>query len=361
MTKSKRDKNKFETGINLEPLESLDLNKIDDFDQVLSAMAKTSFGGRQLGNAAEILTEMFTDPDDLTVLTLSGALTVAKQGLIITELIERKLVDIVVSTGALITHGLIDGMDFKHYKAPAESDAELYKRGMCRVYDTIELEVSFGELQKLIGDNLKTLMPASFGDDKPDGSAGFLKRLGKLIAENYPDQRGILSAAYNADIPVYIPAFTDCELSLDLMIRGLATEKSFLDKPFEKMITPAFNPFVDLFDYAKRVYNHKGSMSVFTLGGGVPRNWAQQITPLFDIMCLEDLPVEPKIFSKGIRICPEPVHWGGLSGCTYQEGISWAKFLPESEGGKYAEVMSDATTVLPILIKGVLQRIGKKS
>jgi len=359
MSQNKRNKNNFETGANLEPLESLDLNKIEDFDQVLAAMSKTSFGGRQLGNAADILTEMFADPGDLTVLTLSGALTVAKQGLIISELIERKLVDIVVSTGALITHGLIDGMDIKHYKAPAEHDAELYKKGMCRVYDTIELETSLAELQKLVQNSLETLMPASYGKGQPEGSAGFLKRLGKLIAENYPDQRSILSAAYKAGIPVYIPAFTDCELSLDLFIKALSVEKSFLENPFDEMFTPSFNPFIDLFDYAKRVYNHEGKMSIFTLGGGVPRNWAQQITPLFDIMYLEKLPVEPKLFSKGVRVCPEPVHWGGLSGCTYQEGISWAKFLPESEGGKYAEVMSDATTVLPILIKGILQRIEK--
>jgi deoxyhypusine synthase len=60
----------------------------------------------------------------------------------------------------------------------------------------------------------------------------------------------------------------------------------------------------------------------------------------------------------GVRLCPEPAHWGGLSGCTYSEGVSWGKFIPESEGGRFAEVLADATTVWPLLIKGVLEELG---
>lgn len=64
-------------------------------------------------------------------------------------------------------------------------------------------------------------------------------------------------------------------------------------------------------------------------------------------------------FQYGVRICPEPVHWGGLSGCTYSEGVSWGKFVPVKDGGRYSEVMSDATIAWPILIAGVLERVKK--
>jgi len=62
-------------------------------------------------------------------------------------------------------------------------------------------------------------------------------------------------------------------------------------------------------------------------------------------------------FKYAVRICPEPDHWGGLSGCTYSEGVSWGKFVPQSEGGKHAEVHADATTVLPLLAKALFETL----
>ncbi len=353
-----RTKKNFSRGEGLEPLEPVDIGSIDDFDQALAAMEKTSFGGRQLGEAASILTDVFTDPEDLTVLTLSGAMTVAKQGLLICELIERKYVDIVISTGALITHGLIEGIKKSHYKVPELPDDKLLLKGMCRIYDTIELETSFQHLSTTVGKYFKRLLPA-YKEGSPGGSAGFLRNLGELIAELHPESRSIVSAAYRSDVPIYIPAFTDSELSLEILIRMFKDDERFAKSPFNEVIIPQFNPFNDLFDFASRVCSHKGSISIFTIGGGVPRNWAQQVSPLFDMLHLDGLPVEPRVYSRGVRICPEPDHWGGLSGCSYEEGVSWGKFVPVSQGGRYAEVKADATTVLPFLIKGVVQRIEK--
>jgi deoxyhypusine synthase len=357
----KRTRDKFSRGEGLEALEPVDLNQIGDFDEALVAMEKTAFGGRQLGEAAKILTEIFTDPDDLTVMTISGAMSVAKQGLIICELIDRKFVDIIVTTGALVTHGLTEGMKGAHFKAPRADDSLLYERGMCRVYDTVELEVSFEQSQKTIARHFESLVPALDGKTAPGGSAEFFGRLGELLLELYPEERSILASARKAEVPVYVPAFTDSELSLDLMIQMLARSASFRERPFAEELVPPFSAFADVFDFARRVHNHTGPLSIFTIGGGVPRNWGQQITPFFDILYLEKMPVNPKKYSRGVRICPEPDHWGGLSGCSYREGVSWAKFVPESEGGKYAEVKDDATAVLPFLIKGVIQRIEKSS
>lgn len=359
MKSKRRSKGKFVKGDGLEPLEPVDIAGMEDFDRALAAMEKTSFGGRQLGKAAAILTEMFTDPDDLTVLTLSGAMTIAKQGLIICELIERKLVDVVVATGALLTHGLIEGMEINHFRAPNMGDDELYLKGMCRVYDTVELETSFDLLQQLLNENFRQLIPALDGKTPPSGSGDFHRRLGKIISESYPDNRSIIGAAYNSEVPLYVPAFTDSELALDLFMKNLMETEHFMESPFGELSVPPFNPFVDLFEFADKVNKHEGTLSIFTIGGGVPRNWGQQVAPLFDLMNLDDFPVKPRLYSRGVRICPEPDHWGGLSGCSYREGVSWAKFLPESEGGTYAEVKADATVILPFLVKGVLQRIEK--
>ena len=94
----------------------------------------------------------------------------------------------------------------------------------------------------------------------------------------------------------------------------------------------------------------------------MPRNWAQEVGPYVDIINHRlGLDLAPPRYKYAVRICPEPTHWGGLSGCTYSEGISWGKFVPEAEGGRFAEVYADATTVWPLLIKGVLEEMKGKA
>ena len=166
-------------------------------------------------------------------------------------------------------------------------------------------------------------------------------------------------------MPVFIPAFTDSELGLDFSTWAIkATLKGKSDEEKSKVslaealtTTPGFNPFLDLFEYARRVKRHQ-DLGILTIGGGVPRNWAQQVGPFIDITnnrCGTDF--GPPRFRYGVRICPEPVHWGGLSGCTYSEGVSWGKFFSPADGGQFAEVYSDATVILPLLMKAVFERL----
>jgi len=121
---------------------------------------------------------------------------------------------------------------------------------------------------------------------------------------------------------------------------------------------PRFNAFLDLASFARFALKPK-RLGIFTVGGGVPRNWAQEVGPYIDISNHRlGTKLRPPRYSYGVRICPEPVHWGGLSGCTYSEGVSWGKFVPPAEGGRFAEVYADATTVWPLLMKGVLEELG---
>jgi len=124
---------------------------------------------------------------------------------------------------------------------------------------------------------------------------------------------------------------------------------------------PPYNPFLDLQEYARFIAGAK-TIGIFTVGGGVPRNWAQQVGPYYDITAdrlgIELLSIR---FKYGVRLCPEPVNWGGLSGCTYSEGVSWGKFVPLDEGGRYAEVLADATVVWPILMKAVFEELDAEN
>jgi deoxyhypusine synthase len=90
----------------------------------------------------------------------------------------------------------------------------------------------------------------------------------------------------------------------------------------------------------------------------VPRNWAQQVGPYLEILRGRTGADEPvRRYKYAVRICPEPEHWGGLSGCSYSEGVSWGKFVPESDGGRHVEVHADATIAWPIIVRAVIERL----
>src|SRR4051812_29028209 len=101
----------------LEPLQALDPLQIHSFDDMVRAMSKTAFSGRALGEACDVLTTMAQDPDCLVVATFSGAMTVAKMGILIVRMIEAGMIHAVVSTGALMAHGLSEAVGLTHYKA----------------------------------------------------------------------------------------------------------------------------------------------------------------------------------------------------------------------------------------------------
>ena len=351
----------------LEALQALDPEIIHSFSDLLRAMKKTAFGGRRLGEAFEILTTMVEDPDCTVVLTVSGAMTIAKMGKIITTMIDRGMIQVVVSTGALMAHGMSEAVGATHYKYhPSMSDVELFEKGYNRVYDTLEMELNLNHVEQVVGDTLKRLNP-----NQAMSSELLTRELGQTLNEQF-EGPAILKSAYLKDVPVFIPAFTDSELGLDVSIwamqenfkqggetRNPPTSKSDLWKHLQQHL-PTFNPFLDLNSYTERLLSAK-RLGIFTIGGGVPRNWAQQTPPYIDILNLRlGVQLTPPRFQYGVRICPEPDYWGGLSGCTYQEGVSWGKFIPPKEGGQYAEVLSDATVVWPLLMVALLEQKSKK-
>src|ERR1700675_4702009 len=135
----------------LVPLEPLDLTRVHSIDDLVRAMSKTAFTGRQVGEAADVLEAMARDKDCFVVMTLAGAMTVAKQGLIISELIDRGIVNAIVSTGALMAHGLVEATGKSHFRHnPELSDEELYEAGYNRVYDTLEPEQNLDDVERVM-------------------------------------------------------------------------------------------------------------------------------------------------------------------------------------------------------------------
>lgn len=334
----------------LVPIDPLDLKKIRTVDDLVRAMGRTAFTGRQVGDAADVFEAMARDKDCCVVLTLSGAMTVAKMGLVITDLIDAGIVKAIVSTGALMAHGLVEAAGRSHFRYDEKKmdDRELFLAGYNRVYDSIEPEVNLDYVEK-IADKIFDNWDAS----QPVSSWLLLDRIGEYLVK-HARGRGILKSARERNVPVYIPAFTDSELGIDLDLHNRWRSRQGL--------TPLqFDAYDDFRHFGARLLQQK-RIGILTIGGGVPRNWSQQFAVFTELLVRHGYAKGGlKRYQYGVRICPEPVHWGGLSGSTYSEGISWGKFVPPDEGGRFAEVYEDATVALPLIAGAVLERIGYTS
>jgi len=331
----------------LTPLKAIRSTDVEDFDDLLQAMKGMAFGARTLGHAADVLHAMMTDRGCKVVLTLSGAVSVAKMDLMLAELVERGLVHAIVTTGAIVCHGFNSERGSAHFVVPEDrTDTWLFEHGYNRIYDTIETEFALDELQEISHAILRRL------DTPVVCSSDIVRLLGEYLVSRGMDD-GLLQAAYRRQVPVFIPAFTDSELGLDFALFNHYQRAA--GKPEVR-----YDPFIDFERYRDFATSTK-VRGILTLGGGVPRNWAQQIGPYLDAVERAEhaVAVNSARFKYGLRICPDPAYWGGLSGCTYSEGISWGKFVASDEGGMVAEVLSDFTFVLPLLVKGLFQRLAK--
>jgi deoxyhypusine synthase len=330
----------------LTPIYPIDLARTQTIDELVRAMGRTAFTGRQIGDGADVLEAMARDKDCFVVMTLSGALTVGKMGLVFCDLVESGVVKAIVSTGALMAHGLVEATGRSHFRYdPKMDDRELFVAGYNRVYDSLEPEVNLDHVEEVVEHILE-----QWDANEIVCSWKLNRRIGEYL-QKHSKGRGILKTCAEKNVPVFVPAFTDSELGIDFALHQRVRKKQ--GKPPLR-----FDPFEDFEKYASTMLATK-RMGIFTLGGGVPRNWAQQFGVYAELLARrghEKLPL--KRYNYGLRICPEPVNWGGLSGSTYTEAVSWGKFVPLEEGGRFAEVLDDATVALPLIVAAVLQRIG---
>ena len=330
----------------LQPMRVLDVASLESVSDVLRGLSDTAFTGRMLGEAADVLEAMLRDEQCTIVMTVSGAMTMAGMRKLIIEMIERGWVQCLISTGALVGHGMVEALGMTHFKAdPSIPDPEYYRMRLNRVYDTLEPEDNLDALECIVSDVFEALAVERGG--RPIGTGELLARLGTDLGGE-----GILQSAARRGVPVFIPAFTDSELGLDLAVHQAISSQQ--GKP-----SLQYDAFRDLEHF--RVFSERatesGKLGILTIGGGVPRNWAQQVGPYVDVRRKRlDQESGPLRYHYGVRICPDPVHYGHLSGCTYSEGVSWGKFVPASEGGRFAEVLLDATVGWPLLVRGMIDR-----
>jgi deoxyhypusine synthase len=309
------------------------------------------YGGlaAQVARGAKALEAMTSDKNCVRFLTISGAMTVGKMDLVICDMIEQGLIHAISSTGALMAHGLVSSIGLKHYKYnPKYNDTELARRKLNRVTDTLEPETNLDTVEEVIGEVIEKI-----DGKRPLSPTEFNRLIGKHLAENYPNDRGILKSAYVHGVPVFVPAFVDSELGNDIYIHNMKRRRRG-KKPILMDLEQDSKELINLVTNSKR-------FGIFTVGGGVPRNNVQNVAPLIEIINERLGPTFPnRRFSYGVRICPDRPHFGHLSGCTYSENESWRK---ADKNGIYAEMIADATQIWPFLAKYIMEKktdIGSK-
>ncbi|RLF05897.1 MAG: deoxyhypusine synthase, partial [Thermoprotei archaeon] len=284
--------------------------------------AKTAFNARRLGEALEILEKMISKCN-LRILTLAGAVVPAGLRKLLCEVLTRKFFNIIVTTGANVTHDLLMAFGGKHYRLKmlkAEVDVTLREKGLCRVYDVAINARDFEILEK----NLRGILE-SMGD-KTYSTYEFLREIGFKVK----DEDSFVRAAAMCDCRVIVPAFYDSILGVQVwsltQTRKLRVAED-LDLGY----------LINLqFDAKKR----RDKTGVLIIGGGAPKNFA-----------LQSALVAGKPFDYAVQITVDPPYYGGLSGATLSEAVSWNKVLEEAE---YCTVYCDFTIAMPLLFSALI-------
>jgi deoxyhypusine synthase len=296
---------------------------------LVDELSNSSFGARRVARACQLAAQWAADSRLRVIITISGALSIAQQTSIVAQLISAGKLHAVITTGAVVTHSLTQEAGGRRRAVrPDESDETLAAGGLNRVYDTIESDENLAVLNELV---------AGLSHAELRGSVGSARILRALGISARLREEGLVAAAARAQVPIFIPALSDSELGLSLARAARAG-------------TPwTYDAFADLQDFGDWL-RCGTDYGILSLGGGVPRNWAQQMFAELNGHGKGD---GPQLMT-GIRICPDAEPLGHLSGSTFSEARSWRK-IPAYDDRLFAEVPLDFTLVFPLLAISMLQ------
>ncbi len=303
-------------------------NKVQE---ILSDMESMAFQGKNLALALSIWEKMLQDRTTI-FLGVAGALVPAGLRNIFVYLIENKLVDCVVSTGANLYHDLHETQGLYHFQGSEKVDDEkLKEEGIDRIYDVFAKEVEFRKTEKFITD----FAVNTLSEDHLYTTRQFFEELGKYL-ENTP-QKGIITSCYQNNVPIYCPAIADSAIGIGLFDARLLHQKNI-----------KFDILGDI-EETGEIVKRSHKTGVIYLAGGVPKNFIQQaaLIPAFEMG--QDFSHE-----YAIQITGDTAHFGGLSGCTFEEAKSWGKI---KKGAKQVTVNSEVSIALPFLVAGLAERV----
>ena len=304
---------------------------------LLDEMSQTGFQGKKLGEVAKIWSEMARQKDLTVFLGLTGSLSTTGQWKIIRWLVEKRFVDVVVSTGANISEDILEALGYHYYQGTwLADDEELLRLKIDRFYDVYADEMQYRKLENTI-----YRYGATLDDGKVYSTREFLHGFGEFLSKKGIDS--IVAAAYRAKVPIYSPGLIDS---------GYGVALSLLKRDKGKMIR--LDQTKDMEELAQIAERTKRTGVVY-LGGGVPKDTIQLSTIIKSLAKGGD---EETPHEYAIQITADSPQWGGLSGCTLEEAVSWGKIASDA---KKATLYADITLALPIVAHALNEKAEKRS
>jgi deoxyhypusine synthase len=305
-------------------IEHIDIKKINSVD-IINAMKNMSFSARDLANAADIYDQMLKEKKCAVILTLAGSASAAGCMQVYVDLVKNNMVDVIVATGAsIVDMDFFEALGFRHYQGtPFVDDKLLRKLYIDRIYDTFISEEDLQVCDRTIKKIADALKP------RPYSSREFIAEMGRYLVKNAKKKNSLVQAAYENDVPIFCPAFSDSSAGFGLVLHQH-------EHPDNHISIDSVKDFLELTEVKIKA----GTSGLLMIGGGVPKNFAQDT-----VVCAEILGKEVPMHKYAVQITVADVRDGACSSSTLKEANSWGKVDSSCEQMVYAE----ATMALPLL------------
>jgi len=313
------------------PVEHIDIKSFDA-RKIIDGMGKMSFTSRDTARAAGIYNEMLADKDCSIFLTLAGSTSAGGCMDLYADLVKNNMIDAIVATGAsIIDMDFFEALGFKHYQGSQfQDDTILRNNYIDRIYDTYIDEEELQACDKAICEIANTLKPRSYT------SREFIKELGKYLKTNGKKKGSLIETAYDNDVPIFCPAFTDSSAGFGLVMHQE-------QNPKKHITIDSIREFRELTEI--KLQSKKSGLLM--IGGGVPKNFVQDT-----VVCAELLGKKVDMHKYAIQITVADTRDGACSSSTLKEASSWGKVDITKEQMVFAE----ATSVLPLIASDAYHR-----
>ena len=304
--------------------------------ELLSDMSLTGFQGRKLGEAADVWTSMLKKREIVIWMGVAGAMVPAGMRQIITYLIRRRMIDVLVTTGATLYHDAYETIGGKHFQGTDQIDNVMLRRHRIdRMYDVYADEIKFYHLDVMIEKDFTSYLQPG----RAYSSREIMHEFGKWISGMSRDRDGICVAAYEMGVPVFVPAICDSGLGFSLMFSNRRRHRHLIVDHMRDV------------DESSKITEKSRHTAVVIVGGGVPKNFIQQTAVIASYQTRHD-----RTHDFAIQFTTDVPQWGGLSGSTFEEAQSWGKYNPHA---RMVQCFADATIALPIVTQALSQRFKR--